>query len=124
MENKTIYERLGGEDAINAAVEIFYDKLLNDDRVKDLFEGVFVSILREHQKRFLKYAFGGTENYTGKSLRKAHAHLVEEKGLNEGHFIAVAENLQSTLNELNVPEELINEIMTLVGSTKDDVLGL
>ena len=124
MENQTIYERLGGEGAIEAAVEIFYDKILNDNRINHLFEDVFISILKEHQKRFLKYAFGGTKNYSGKSLRMAHAHLVEEKGLNEDHFNAVAENLQNTLKELNVPEDLIEEIMTLVGGTKDDVLGL
>ncbi len=124
MNSKSILDRLGGEAAVDAAINIFYDKLLSDDRVKHLFENVYMTILREHQKAFLKHAFGGDSEYTGKSLREAHKHLVKEKGLNKEHFQAVAENLEETLKELNVPKELIDEIMTLVANTRDDVLGL
>jgi len=46
------------------------------------------------------------------------------KGLNESHFNAVAGHLQATLEELNVPADLIAEVMAIAGSTKDDVLGL
>jgi len=117
----SLYDRLGGKDAVNAAVEIFYGKVLSDDRIKHFFDSVDMDRQRGKQKAFLTMAFGGPAKYEGKDLREAHKHL---EGLNEEHFTAVAENLQSTLEELKVPGELIQEVMTLVGTTHDDVLNL
>ena len=56
-------------------------------------------------------------------MRAAHAHLVE-KGLNEEHFNAVAGHLHATLQELNAPQPLIDQVMTIAASTHDDVLNL
>lgn len=46
------------------------------------------------------------------------------KGLSEVHFDVVAGHLQTTLEELNVAENLITEVMAIAGSTRNDVLGL
>ena len=75
------------------------------------------------QRSFLTMAFGGPNNYTGVDMRKAHAPRVE-KGLNEYHFNAVDGHLQATLEELNVPADLIGEVMAISAGTHDDVLGL
>ncbi len=123
-ETPSLYERIGGKDAVNAAVDIFYDKILADQRIAHFFQGVDMARQRAHQKAFLTYAFGGAPNYEGRSMREAHKKLVEEKGLNEEHFTAVAENLQSTLEQLNVPADLTSEVMTIAASTHDDVLNL
>jgi hemoglobin len=66
-------------------------------------------------------AFGGPNQYSGKDMRAAHAHLA---GLNESHFNAVAENLVNTLKELGVPQNYIDQVVAIALSTKDDVLGL
>jgi len=71
----------------------------------------------------MTYAFGGAPNYSGLSMRKAHERLVREKGLNGDHFNAIAENLTVTLQELNVPPELISEVIAIVGSARNDVLS-
>ena len=68
-------------------------------------------------------AFGGPSEYQGKDLRSAHAPLVE-RGLNDGHFGAVAGHLKATLDELDVPAELTDAVMGIAGSTHDDVLNL
>ena len=73
---------------------------------------------RAKQKTFLAYAFGCPMNYTGKSMREAHAHM----DLTEDHFNAVAGHLVATLNELQVPQDLIDQVVTIAVSTKDDVL--
>ncbi|MGO9988166.1 MAG: group I truncated hemoglobin, partial [Steroidobacteraceae bacterium] len=75
-----LYEDLGGEPAVNAAVDIFYRKVLKDDRISRFFTGVDMAKQAAKQKSFLTMAFGGPNNYTGLDMRKAHAHLVE-KGL-------------------------------------------
>ena len=120
----TLYERIGGNDAVNAAVDIFYDKVFSDPMLIPFFEGVDKEKQRHKQKVFLAYAFGGLPNYDGQNLRDAHKRLVEEKGLGEAHFGAVAGHLQKTLEELNVPADLMQEVMTIAASTHDDVLNL
>ena len=119
---QSLFERLGGTAAVEAAVEVFYKKVLSDTRINLLFEGVDMKRQRAKQKAFLKYAFGGAPNYSGLSMRKAHAHLVRDKGLNDSHFDAVAENLHVTLEEMSVPADLISEVMAIVAGTRDDVL--
>jgi hemoglobin len=74
------------------------------------------------QIAFMTMAFGGPHNYTGRDLRVAHARLVE-RGLNGDHFGAVAGHLHATLTTLSVPSELIDEVRTIVGSTKSEVLN-
>ena len=123
VESKTLFQRLGGKDAVNSAVNLFYDKVLADKRISHLFEGTNIEQLRVKQKIFMTYAFGGAPNYSGPSMRKAHDRLVREKGLNDQHFDAVAESLTATLKELNVPPELIAEVIAIVASTRSDVLG-
>lgn len=123
-DSPSLFDRIGGEAAVDAAVDKFYAKVLADDRIKHFFVSVDMDRQRQKQKLFLTYAFGGPVKYSGKSMRAAHAKLVEEQGLNHDHFVAVAENLQATLEDLSVPEELIGEVMAIAASTHDDVLGL
>ncbi|PCJ11544.1 MAG: group 1 truncated hemoglobin [Gammaproteobacteria bacterium] len=119
----SIYESLGGEPAVNAAVDIFYKKVLADDRVKHFFDEMDMDRQRNMQKSFLTFALGGPNNYKGKNMRKAHEKLVTEKGLNETHFDAVLESLGATLQELDVPENLIAEAAALVVTLKPDILN-
>ena len=117
-----LYETLGGEAAINQAVDIFYRYVLTDDRINYWFEGVDMEKQAAKQKAFMVMAFGGPHNYTGDDMRKAHAHLVA-KGLNDTHFDAVKENLEKALNDLSVPEEHIQTVLGVVESTRADVLN-
>jgi len=114
-----VYDDIGGEAAVDAAVDIFYRKVLADKRVNAFFSSVDMEAQRDKQKAFLTTAFGGPNNYTGKDLRQGHRGM----NLNEGHFTAIAEQLVATLEELKVPQVSIDQIMAIVGTTKDDVLN-
>jgi len=118
----TLFTRLGGEAAVDAAVDIFYRKVLADDRINQFFDGVDMDKQAAKQKAFLTMAFGGPNNYTGEDLRKGHAHLVE-RGLNDSHFDAVVENLGGTLKELGVADDLIGEVAAIAETTRNDILG-
>ena len=118
----SLYEEIGGEGAVNAAVDIFYRKVLKDERINRFFEGVDMEKQAAKQKAFLTMAFGGPHNYSGEDMRKGHAHLVA-KGLNDSHFDAVMEHLGGTLKELNVPDNLIVQAAAVAESTRNDVLG-
>ncbi len=118
----SLYEKLGGEAAVNAAVDVFYRKMLTDDRVSGFFDDADMDGQIAKQKAFLTMAFGGPNNYTGKSLRDGHAHLVE-KGLDDTHVDVVIEHLGATLKELGVPDEDIAEVAGIANSVRDDVLS-
>jgi hemoglobin len=107
---------------MDAAVDIFYRKVLADDRISQFFEDVDMDRQAAKQKAFLTMAFGGPNNYTGADLRRGHAHLVA-RGLNDSHFNAVVENLGATLRELGVPDNLIADVAAIAESTRNDVLG-
>jgi hemoglobin len=121
----SLYEQLGGKDAVNLAVDKFYEKVLNDDRVKHFFANTDMQQQRNHQKAFMTYAFGGTDKFSGRDMRTAHQELVEKMDLTDVHFEAIAENLVTTLKELNVGQELIDHVVKIVGSIehRNDVLN-
>lgn len=120
--SESLYDRLGGEAAVSAAVDIFYRKVLSDDRIAHFFDGVDMDRQSTKQKAFLTMAFGGPVNYTGEDMRRGHAHLVQ-RGLNDTHFDAVMENLAATLEELSVPADMIAQCAAIAESTREDVLG-
>jgi len=117
----TLYDRLGGAPAVNAAVDIFYRKVIADDRIGHFFEGVDIDRLAAKQKAFLTLVFGGPNSYDGKSLRDGHRHLVAQ-GLGDAHFDAVIEDLAATLKELGVSEGDIAEVAGIAQSVRNDVL--
>ncbi|MFP6728587.1 MAG: group 1 truncated hemoglobin [Alphaproteobacteria bacterium] len=117
-----LYENIGGQSAVDAAVDLFYRKVLNDARVSQNFEDIDMDEQRTKQKSFLTMVFGGPYDYTGQSLRDAHKDLVDD-GLNDSHFNVVAVHLQNTLDELGVPSDLVNQVMAPAAGTRDDVLN-
>ena len=119
---QSLYEELGGAAAIDAAVDIFYRKVLSDDRIARFFEGVDMERQAAKQKAFLTMVFGGPANYTGKDMRQGHAHLVA-MGLNDSHVDAVIEDLGETLKELGVSDDRIAQVAAIANSVRDDVLG-
>ncbi len=119
--NVTLYERIGGEAAVNAAVDNFYRKVLSDDRVNYFFDNVDMEKQIVKQKGFLTMVFGGPNHYTGKDMREGHRHLLQ-RGLNDSHVDAILELLGNTLRELGVAEQDILEVAAIANSVRDDVL--
>jgi hemoglobin len=117
-----LYDELGGEPAVNAAVDLFYQKLLADPRVAHFFDGLDMERQRAHQKAFLTVAFGGPNRYSGRQLRTAHAGL-QHKGLSDSHVDVVLEHLGATLRELNVRDDLVARVIAVADSVRNEVLG-
>lgn len=120
-ETLSLFGRIGGEDAIMAAVSLFYEKVLADASLAPFFAGLDMPKLVDKQVAFMTMAFGGPHSYTGRDLALAHAPLVA-RGLSDLHFDKVAECLRSSLQELEVSESLIVEVLALVETTRDAVL--
>jgi hemoglobin len=121
-QESSLYAQLGGEAAVDAAVDLFYRKVLSDDRISMFFDGVDMDRQIAKQKAFLTMAFGGPHHYSGADMRRGHAHLVA-RGLNDSHFDAVIEDLGASLTELGVAPELIARVAAIGESTRNDVLN-
>jgi hemoglobin len=121
-EGRSLFERLGGEAAIEAAVVRFYDKVIADPLTAPFFARLDLPTQIRKQISFMARAFGAPKAYQGRDLRTAHQKLVHEDGLSDAHFDAVARHLKATLQELGIADDLIAECLAIVGSVRNEVL--
>jgi hemoglobin len=118
----SLFEEIGGEASIDAALDTFYPKILGDPRVSFLFEGIDMAKLRTHARAFLAMAVGGPSHYAGRDLRAAHARA-RGQGLNEALFEVFMGHFRSTLQELGLPQPKIAEIVSIAEGGRNDVLN-
>ncbi len=115
----SLYEQLGGAAGIATVVDDFYRRVLADDTLSGLFAGKDLAALSRHQTRFIAYALGGPNRYTGRSMRRAHAGL----GIIAAQFAAVAGHLRASLASCGVPALLIAQVIEHVAQLEDDIVG-
>jgi len=118
MSRGTLYERLGGREAIEAVVDEFYDRVLADESLVPYFEGTETDELRSHQAAFVAAVAGGPDSYDGASMREAHADL----DLSPGEFAAVAGHLDDALAEFDVADEDREALLAEVATLEDAIL--
>ena len=112
----TLYDRLGGADAVRAAVDEFYQRNLATPELAPLFGESSMPALRAHQIKFLTLAFTGTvgDMDVPEYIYEKHKKLFLEKGLNAHHFDLVAGNLVGALQHLGVPPALVDEAVAII----------
>lgn len=119
MSEDTLYTRLGGNEAVDAAVDHFYDRVLDDDDLRSYFEDVSMEELREHQKKFLTAVTGGPVEWDGRDMERAHDHL----DIPPEDFDQVADHLRRTLIHLDVPEAEVTEVLETVALLKPKIVS-
>ncbi|MFV8829810.1 group I truncated hemoglobin [Alkalihalobacterium sp. APHAB7] len=116
---QTLYEKVGGEEAIAKVVDYFYTELvLKDNTVNHFFKNTDMEKQRLHQTKFISYALGGPHTYSGQSMAKAH----EGMNIQPEHFDAIAKHLHDALAHFGVSEADIDEALSKVASLRDDIL--
>lgn len=116
----SLFDRLGGAPAIQAAAEVFYRKVLADPVLAPYFDDVDMDRQIAKQAAFLTMALGGPNNYSGRDLRTAHAGL---PGLTDEHVDRVIVHLAEALRELGAGNADIAEAGAVAASVRDDVLN-
>ena len=117
-QEKTLYERLGGADAISAVVDDFAGRVLKDDKINKKFAKSDAPRLVFHLKQQVCAATGGPCTYTGKSMKDAHKNMK----VTEGEFNALVGHLVDTLKKFNVPEPEQKELLGALGGMKDQIV--
>ncbi|MEV4418584.1 group 1 truncated hemoglobin [Patulibacter sp. NPDC049589] len=103
----TLYDRIGGAPAVDAAVERFYELVWADPTLAPYFENIDRQQLKRHQRQFLTVTLRGSgSEYVGRAMDRAHAGL----GITDAAFDAVVGHLVTTLQELGVDGDSITAI--------------
>ena len=118
MQQLSIYETLGGQPAVEAAVDRFYARVLADPLLAPFFADTDLERLAAHQRAFLAMALRGPDQYHGRSMRAAHV----GRGITDEHFDRVAHHLAATLAELGVSEELSRQILGGIAPLRAEIV--
>jgi len=114
----SLYEELGGEAAITAAVGQFYDRALYDPALAPLFARVPMERLKRHQRDSLTAALGGPPRYSGRAMRLVHAPLA----ITDEQFNRVAGHLAATLSALGVPDDLLAQALDGIAPLRAEIV--
>lgn len=114
----SLYQRLGGKDALNAVVNELWAVASNDTRINARFARTNPQVFAGQLVDFLCQASGGPCQYRGQDMRAAHTGMK----LSEAEFNALAEDTVKTLDKFKVPAGEKGEVMGLLGSLKDQIV--
>ena len=117
-QEKSLYDRLGGQPAIEAVVKDFAGNVLADSRINKKFAKSDANRLVKNLTDFVCRATGGPCKYTGQSMKAAH----KKMAVTTGEFNALAEDLVATLNKFNVPEKERKELIGAVAPLAKDIV--
>ena len=118
-----LYDRVGGDKAMEVCVDLFYQKVLDDNLVKHFFQDTDMAGQRLKQKSFLAMAFGGPYQYSNLDLRATHKPLIEKYGLSDKHFNRILDIFKETLTELNISANEQQGMLEVLESTRDAILN-
>jgi hemoglobin len=121
MPEQSLYQRIGGYDAIAAATDESLARFLNDPALKAYFDHMSrdeTRKLRQHFVDFVVQAAGGPAYYIGRDMRTTHAGM----GITEAQWDAFVADVRATLEHLQVPERECGELLALMGTLKDEII--
>jgi hemoglobin len=116
---ETLYDRLGGMDAIEAVVDQFFINNFADDRIATRWGTADLPRLKGYVSTLVCDVTGGPCVYSGSSMEVAH----DGMNITAEEFTWTAESLAAALDSLNVPEQEKGELLAIVGSLKDQIVG-
>jgi len=115
----SLYDKIGGYEAIEVVVEDFYVRVLADDQLAGFFAGTNMNRLKGKQAEFFAAALGGPEPYTGAPMKQVH----QGRGIAMHHFNLVARHLGDALAAAGVPAATVTEILCAIAPLALDVVS-
>lgn len=118
MEQRSLYQRLGGVQAIEAVVDDFVARCAGDARINQKFARTDIPRLKAMLVDQVMAASGGPVTYTGRSMRETH----DGMGVTAGEFDALVGDLVATLNQFGVPDAEQQELLGILGPLRADIV--
>ena len=117
----TLHEMIGGRELVSAAIQVFYDRVLQDETLRHFFAASDMARVRAGQVMFVSMLLGGKVVYTGKDLSSAHAGA-RGQGLTDVHFTAFLAHFRAALEDVEVDPDKAEKIMELLEAKRATVL--
>ena len=117
-QQKSLYDRLGGKDAIVAVVDDFVGNVAADNRINRYFAKTDVPRLKRNLVDQICAGTGGPCTYAGRDMKTAHAGM----GVKDADFSALVDDLTKALDEFKVPDKEKGELLTALGGMKGDIV--
>ena len=114
----SLYDSLGQQAGITAAVDQFYVRVLEDPGLQHYFAGADVDKVKQHQVALLTTVSGGPEQYTGRSMELSHRHL----GVTEQAFDSVVGHLGATLDDLGVEPDVRDQVAAVLVAQRQHIV--
>lgn len=121
---KALYDRLGGVYSIATVVDDFIERLLVNDTlnanpaIKEARTRVPKAGLKFHVTAMVCEVTGGPCKYTGRTMKASH----EKLNITEAQWDAMVADFRKTLDKFKVPQQEQQELITIVGTTKKDIV--
>jgi hemoglobin len=119
-KERTLYERVGGEQVIAELIHRFYDRVVADPELKPFFKDSSIDKLRRMQREFFSAALDGPITYTGKPL----GHIHHGRGITKHHFALYVGHLLETLQGLEIDEQDIQDIISRINTYAEEITGI
>ena len=116
---KSLYDRLGGKEAITVVIDDFVANVAADKRINARFAKTNIPHLKQMLVDQVCSATGGPCTYTGKNMKDAHKGMK----ITDADFNALVEDLTQSLDKHNVGAQEKTELLTALGSMKGDIVG-
>lgn len=114
----SLYERLGGVDAITAVARAFDDRAGKDGRINQKFARTNLDRLTKEFVDQLCQDTGGPCTYTGFSMKRSHTNM----GVTNGEFDAFMEDLVAVLDDFKVGKAEQEELLSLLRPMRGDIV--
>ena len=118
-QSQTLYQRLGGKDAIVAVVDDFVGNVAGDARINRRFASTNIPRLKQMLVDQICAGTGGPCTYSGRDMKSAHTGM----NISDAEFGALVEDLIKSLDKFKVPEKEKNELLAILGPMKVDIVG-
>ena len=117
-KEKSLYDRLGGKEAITAVVDDFVARVAADTRINGFFANTDIPRLKQCLVDQICEASGGPCKYTCRDMKSAHAGM----GVSTADFNALVEDLVATLDQFKVGQKEKDELLAVLGPMQKDIV--
>jgi hemoglobin len=118
MVDRSLYDRLGGIDAITAVARAFEDRAAKDDRINQKFARTNLDRLTKEFVDQLCQDTGGPCTYTGRDMKETHTNM----GVTSGEFDAFMADLVATLDSFKVGKAEQDELLNLLRPMRPEIV--
>jgi hemoglobin len=116
---QTLYERIGGEEAITSMVSEFYAKVLADPELRPFFKDAKIGRLHAMQREFFSAALDGPINYSGRPLHSVHS----QRGIKPKHMKRFVDHMFDTLDRFDLTGGERSDVIARINTYADEIMG-